>query len=129
MAGKYVIRKTNAGFKFDLKSENGEVVATSMVYSSIAACISGAEMLRSIAAAEVEDQTVEGYAVKENPKYELYIDKSGEFRFRLKDKNGDILAVGEGYKSKANCNNGVTSIKKNAPDAEVIEESKMMACH
>lgn len=129
MAGKYVIRKTNAGFKFDLKSGNGEVVATSLVYSSIAACISGADMLRSISAAEIEDQTVEGYAVKENPKYEVYIDKSGEFRYRLKDKNGDILAIGEGYKSKANCKNGITSIKKNAPDAEVIEESKLRACY
>lgn len=128
MAGKYLIRKTNAGFKFDLKSGNGEVVATSLVYPSIADCMAGADLLRSVAAAEVEDQTVDGYAAKENPKYELYVDKCGEFRFRLKDKDGAILVVSEGYKSKANCNNGIASVKKNAPDAEVIEESKLLAC-
>jgi uncharacterized protein YegP (UPF0339 family) len=128
MAGKYVIRKTNAGFKFDLKSSNGEVVATSMVYSSVAECKSGAELVRTIAAAEIEDQTLEDFEKKECPKYEIYLDKCNEYRFRLKNASGDIIVVGEGYKSKANCKNGIASIKKHAPDAEVVELSKLLAC-
>lgn len=127
MAGKYVIRKTNSGFKFDLKSTNGEVVATSMVYPSVAECKNGAELVRTIAGAEIEDQTIEDYEKKENPKFEIYLDKSHEYRFRLKDAKGDIVAVGEGYKSKANCKNGIAAVKKYAPDAEVVELSKLLA--
>ena len=72
-------------------------------------------------AAAVEDQTVEGFATEKNPKFEVYADKAGEFRFRLKAGNGQIIATSEGYKSKSGCMNGVESVKKNAPDAEVVE--------
>lgn len=53
------------------------------------------------------------------PKFEVYTDKAGEFRFRLKAKNGEIIAVGEGYKTKASCLNGIDSIRRNAPEASV----------
>ncbi|MBQ8040278.1 MAG: YegP family protein [Lachnospiraceae bacterium] len=52
----------------------------------------------------------------------MYADKAGEFRFRLKATNGQVIAVSEGYKTLANCENGVESVKKNAPDAEIVEE-------
>jgi uncharacterized protein YegP (UPF0339 family) len=48
-------------------------------------------------------------------KFELYKDKSGEFRFRLKASNGQIIATGEGYKTKASALNGIESVQKNAP--------------
>ena len=70
----------------------------------------------------VEDQTVEGFEVLKHPKYEVYIDKAGEYRYRLKARNGEIIAVGEGYKSKNSCLNGIESIKRNAPDAAVVKE-------
>ncbi len=54
-------------------------------------------------------------------KFEVYTDKKGEFRFRLKAGNGEVIAVGEGYTTKAACLNGIESIKKNAPDAEIVE--------
>lgn len=54
-------------------------------------------------------------------KFEVYTDKKGEFRFRLKAGNGEVIAVGEGYSSKDACLNGIESIKKNAPDAEIVE--------
>ncbi|MGJ4746333.1 YegP family protein [Leptospira sp. SA-E8] len=54
-------------------------------------------------------------------KFEVYKDKSGEYRFRLKAANGEIIATGEGYSSKQACLKGIESIKKNAPDAEVEE--------
>ena len=69
----------------------------------------------------VEDQTVEGFETVKHPKFEMYTDKAGEFRFRLKATNGEIIAVSEGYKTKASCENGIESVKKNAPEAEIEE--------
>ena len=48
--------------------------------------------------------------------FEVYQDKAGEYRFRLKASNGQNILAGEGYKSKASCMNGVESVKTNAPD-------------
>ena len=121
--GKFVIRRTNTGIKFDLKAGNGEVIATSEVYSSEDACRKGiASVQKNAPAAAVEDQTVEGFAQEKHPKFEVYTDKAGEFRFRLKATNGQIIAVGEGYKAKLGCLNGIASVQKNAPDAEIVEQ-------
>ncbi len=120
--GKFVIKKTATGTKFDLKAGNGEVIATSEVYASEAACKNGIESVRKCCDGGVEDQTVEGYEALKHPKFEIYLDKKGEYRFRLKARNGEIIATGEGYKSKAGCLNGIESIKKNAPEAAVVEE-------
>ncbi|PUU87250.1 YegP family protein [Halanaerobium sp.] len=54
-------------------------------------------------------------------KFEVYEDKSGKFRFRLKASNGQIIATGQGYKTKESCLNGIESVRKNAQDAEVEE--------
>lgn len=121
--GKFIIRETATGIKFDLKAGNGEVIATSEVYNSEDACQKGiASVQKNAPVAAVEDQTVEGYAEQKHPKFEVYADKKGEFRFRLKATNGQIIATGEGYKAKASCLNGIESVKKNAPDAEIVKE-------
>ena len=121
--GKFVIKKTNTGVKFDLKATNGQVIASSQVYKSDATCKSGiASVQKNAPLAEIEDQTVENYATIKNPKFEMYADKAGEFRFRLKATNGQIIATGEGYKTHANCVKGIESVKKNAPDATIAEE-------
>lgn len=121
--GKFVIRKTNTGIKFDLKAGNGEVIATSEVYASAAACRKGiASVQKNAPAAAVENQTAEDYKVEKHPKFEVYTDKAGEFRFRLKATNGQIIAVSEGYKAMASCMNGIESVKKNAVDAKIVEE-------
>ena len=121
--GKFVIRETATGVKFDLKAGNGEVIATSEVYSSKDACKKGiASVQKNAPVANVENQTVEGYAAEKHPKFEVYADKAGEFRFRLKATNGEIIATSEGYASKAGCLNGIESVKKNAPDAAVVVE-------
>lgn len=118
--GKFVVRSTATGFKFDLKAGNGEVIATSEVYASEKACIEGVESVRTNAVvAGVEDQTKEGFVTEKNPKFEVYTDKAGEFRFRLKARNGQIIATSEGYKALPSCMNGIESVKNNAPDAEI----------
>lgn len=121
--GKFVVKETATGVKFDLKAGNGQVIATSEVYSSEAACLNGIESVKKNApAAAVEDQTKEGFATEKNPKFEVYTDKAGEFRFRLTASNGQTIAVSEGYTAHANCLNGIESVKENAPDAEVVNE-------
>lgn len=120
--GKFVIRETKTGMKFDLKAGNGEVIATSEVYTSEKACRNGiASVQKNAPVAAVENQTVEGYAMEKHPKFEVYTDKAGEFRFRLKATNGQIIAVSEGYKAMASCMNGIESVKKNAVDAPVVK--------
>ncbi|MBQ8830390.1 MAG: YegP family protein [Oscillospiraceae bacterium] len=121
--GKFVIRKTNTGVKFDLKATNGEVVATSEVYASEASCKKGvASVIKNAPVAAVEDQTVEGFVKEKHPKFEVYTDKAGEFRFRLKATNGQVIAVSEGYKAMKSCLNGIESVKKNAQDSVIVEE-------
>ena len=121
--GKFVIRETNTGVKFDLKAGNGEVIATSEVYTTESACKKGiASVQRNAPVANVENQTVEGYAAEKHPKFEVYTDKAAEYRFRLKATNGQVIAVSEGYKALAGCMNGIESVKKNAVDAEIVKE-------
>jgi len=121
--GKFIIKKTATGVKFDLKATNGEVIATSEVYSSEASCRKGiASVAKNAPVAAVEDQTVEDFNREKHPKFEIYKDKAEEFRFRLKATNGQIIAVSEGYKAMASCVNGIQSVKKNAVDAPIVKE-------
>ena len=114
--GKFVIKATkNGGYKFDLKAGNGQVIASSQVYKALRSCKGGiASVAANAAAAATEDQTQEGFAKQKNPKFEIYMDKADEFRFRMKAKNGQIIAASEGYKTMKSCLNGIASIKKNA---------------
>ena len=119
--GKYVIKTTKTGFVFNLKAGNNEVIGVSEVYSAEASCKNGIESVKKNAPiAKIEDQTVADFEKVTNPKFEIYNDKAGEFRFRLKAKNGEVILASEGYKSKAGCKNGIESVVKNA-DSEVVK--------
>ena len=121
--GKFVVKATKTGFVFNLKAGNGEVIAVSEVYTTDSACKKGiASVMKNAPIAKLEDQTAAEVVAVTNPKFEVYTDKAGEFRFRLKARNGEIIATGEGYKTKAACLNGVESIRKNAPDAKIVKE-------
>jgi uncharacterized protein YegP (UPF0339 family) len=56
-------------------------------------------------------------------KFEIYKDRKGEFRWKLLADNNQVIAVGEGYKSKASCKNGIESVKKNAPKAKIDDQT------
>lgn len=120
--GKFVVKTTNSGVKFDLKATNGQIILASEVYASEAACMNGIESVKKNCAGDVEDQTVENVVEAKNPKFELYVDKAGEYRFRLKATNGQVIGVSEGYKTKDSAENGIDSVKNNAPDAEIVKE-------
>ena len=117
--GKFSIREKNDKFSFRLKAGNGEVIATSQMYKSLQTCKAGIASLKAndpISA--LENQTEEGYKAEKHPKFEVYQDNAGEFRFRLKAKNGQIIAASEGYTAVKSCLNGVESVRKNVVDAK-----------
>ncbi len=121
--GKFVIKATKTGVKFDLKATNGQVIATSEVYKSLKSCKNGiASVQKNAPIAGIEDQTVEGFETLKHPKFQIYKDKADQFRFRLTARNGQIIAVGEDYTTLRKCVNGVNSVIKNAPDAPITEE-------
>ena len=120
---KFVIRTVNSGLKFDLRAANGQTILTSEVYTTMAACRKGiASVMKNAPIAKVENQTEENWKTLTNPKFELYQDRAGDYRFRLKARNGEIIAVSENYSGRAGCLNGIESVKKNALDAEIMEE-------
>ncbi len=122
--GKFVVKEVKTGVKFNLVATNGQVIGTSEIYTTKTACQNGIKSVKTNAAsANIEDQTVEGYETQKNPKFEIYTDKAGEYRFRLKARNGETILASEGYTKKASCQNGVESVQKNAPEAEVVEEA------
>ena len=116
--GKFVISKTKNGeFTFNLKAGNGEIILTaSESYTSMSSCQGGIASVQ-----RVRDQTTEGFEELTHPKFEVYKDKAGEFRFRLKARNGENIGKSEGYKRKDSCMKGIASVGKNAPDAKIEE--------
>ena len=122
--GKFVIKTMKNGeFTFSLLATNGqEILAAGEGFKTLATCKNSIESVKKNALAHVEDQTVEGYETVTHPKYELYEDKGGEYRWRLKARNGEPIGKSEGYKAKASAINGIESVGKNAPEAEVVEE-------
>lgn len=117
--GKFVIRRTASGFKFDLKASNGEVIATSEVYTSAALCRKGIDSVCKCAVtasvAELADQA-------SNPCFRIYTDKAGEFRFRLHARNGKVIAVSEGYASRNACIHGIESVRRQSNEGAVTEK-------
>lgn len=118
--GKFFIRKVPSGVKFDLCAPNGEVILTSEVYTTLASCRRGIASIRKNAVtAGLEDQTAAETGRQTNPKFQVFRDKMGQFRFRLRSRNGEIIGVSEGYAEKIGCLGGIESVRRNAPLAEI----------
>lgn len=129
--GKFVIKKTPSGaFNFSLYAANQEKIAvSSQVYTTKAACKKGMESIgkhavKCIAEDRVEDQTLKKPEAKTCPKFEVYFDKAGLYRYRLIASNGESIAMSEeGYKSKSGVMNGIKSVSVNAVNAEIVDET------
>ena len=107
--GKFVISTRKDGdFQFNLKAGNGQVILTSQGYSSKSGCENGIESVRKNS--------------QNDSAFERNESKNEKFYFNLKAANGQIIGSSEMYESKAACENGIESVKKNAPDATVSEE-------
>jgi hypothetical protein len=106
--GKFVVTlRKNGEYQFNLKATNGQVILTSEGYTTKAACMNGIE------------------SVKKNSQVEARFDKkvasNGKPFFNLKATNGQIIGSSQMYANEKNMLNGLASVKKNAPDAEVVD--------
>lgn len=112
MAGKYQLYKDKAGkYRFRLVAENGRTVATGEAYERRASCLNGIESLKRNSGSSIEDTTIDSAKIP-FPKYQILVDKVGEFRFNLSASNGEVIASSEGYSSKDGCLNGINSVRR-----------------
>ena len=121
-SGTFDIKKSKDGrFVFNLYSANKVIIATSQVYSSSQAAMTGVKSVMTNATkAEIEDTTLKTPIEKTYPKWEIYIDRAGEYRFRLNASNATCICHAKaGYATKANCKRGIESIIRLAEDAQI----------
>lgn len=118
--GKFDLKKSKDGrFVFNLLAANRVIVATSQVYSSSTAAMNGIHsVIANAAKAPVEDQTLKNYTPLGYPKWEIYLDKGNQYRFRLNASNGSCICHSQGYTTKASCKNGIESIIRTVKDAD-----------
>jgi uncharacterized protein len=106
MAGKFELYTDKAGeFRFRLKAGNGEIILASEGYKQKASATNGIESVKKNAS--------------DDARYERKETDAGNFRFNLKSTNGQVIGTSESYKSASGRDNGIESVKKNAPDARV----------
>ncbi|MBV4358949.1 YegP family protein [Pinibacter aurantiacus] len=107
--GKFVIGQTaNAGYRFNLKADNGQVILTSETYTTKAACQNGVDSVKANA--------------KDDSKYEKLTSSSGKYYFNLKASNGQVIGTSQMYEGSSGRDSGIESVKNNAPSAVVEEE-------
>ncbi len=108
--GKFVISlRKNGEFQFNLKAGNGQVILSSEGYVAKASCLNGIESVRT-------NSAVEG-------RFESKDSTNGKFYFNLKASNGQVVGSSQMYESVASRDNGIESVKTNAPDATVEDET------
>ena len=108
--GKFEIKKDKAGkHRFNLKAGNGQIILSSEAYESKASCMNGVESVRKNS--------------QDDKRFERKTAKDGSPYFNLKSTNGQVIGNSEMYSSTSAMENGVESIKKNAPDAEIEDNS------
>lgn len=114
----------DGGRMFNLVSAEGQNLATSQIYTTVDACYGGIKSVSVNSGAPIEDQTLKKFKTLPYPKYEVYLDKSGEaYRFRLRAKNGMNVLASPAYKTKKACLAGIERIRENAY-AKIIEADK-----
>lgn len=108
--GKFVVSlRKNGEYQFVLKAGNGQVILSSQGYEAKSGCLNGIESVRKNSL--------------EDSRFERKESSNGKPFFNLKASNGQIIGTSEMYESTAACENGIESVKKNAPDAIVDEET------
>jgi uncharacterized protein YegP (UPF0339 family) len=107
MAKFEITTRKNGEFQFNLKASNGEVILTSEGYTTKAACLNGAESVKKNAVDE--------------KRFEKMVAKNGKPYFTLKATNGQVIGQSQMYASERNRDNGIASVMKNAPVAEIVE--------
>lgn len=108
--GKFIVSlRKNGEFQFNLKAGNGQVILSSQGYATKPSCLNGIESVQKNS--------------QDDSKFERKESTNGKFFFNLKATNGQIIGNSEMYESVASCENGIESVKKNAPDATVEDQT------
>ncbi len=108
--GKFEINKDKAGkHRFNLKASNGQIILISESYETKSSCNNGIESVRKNS--------------QDDARYERKTAKNGSPYFNLKSTNGQVIGNSEMYSTAAAMENGVASVKKNALDASVEDNS------
>lgn len=108
--GKFVISKrSNGEFQFNLKASNGQIILSSEGYVNKANCVNGIESVKKNS--------------QDDSKFDRKTSSNGKSYFNLKATNGQIIGSSQMYESEASRDNGIESVKKNAPDAEIEDET------
>jgi len=106
--GKFEVKtRKNGEFQFNLKAGNGQVILSSEGYTTKANCLNGIESVKKNA--------------QDDNKFDRKTSTNGKHYFNLKATNGQIIGTSEMYESASGMDNGIESVKKNAPDATVEE--------
>lgn len=106
--GKFIVSvRKDDEFQFNLQAGNGQVILSSEGYSTKAACMNGIESVKKNAA--------------DNARYERKTSTNGKSFFNLKSTNGQVIGSSQMYENNAGMENGIASVKSNAPSA-VVEE-------
>ena len=107
MAKFEIYKDTGGQFRFRLKAGNGQSILASEAYTTKAACNNGVESVKKNA--------------PDDKRYERLTNKKGEPYFNLKSTNGQVIGTSESYSSTSAMENGISSVKTNAPKAAVEE--------
>ena len=120
--GKFEINKSKDGkkFFFNLYASNKVGIATSQMYSSAQSAMNGVKsVIANAESAPIEDQSLKKHESLPYPKWEIYVDNGGKYRFRLNASNGSCVCHSQGYTTKTACKNGIDSIIKSSRNAEI----------
>ncbi|WP_370526845.1 YegP family protein [Bacteroides sp. 51] len=109
MAKFEITQRKNGEFQFNLKASNGEIILTSEGYTAKESCKNGIESVK-------KNST-------NDDRFERKLSSNGKFFFNLKAINGQVIGTSEMYESESNRENGIASVKKNAPAAEVVDKT------
>lgn len=120
--GRFEINKSKDGkkFFFNLYASNKVGIATSQMYSTAQSALTGIKsVIANAAEAPIEDQTLKKYDTLPFPKWEIYVDNGGKYRFRLNASNGSCICHSQGYTTKTACKNGIDSIIRSSRNPEI----------
>jgi uncharacterized protein len=104
-----ISQRKDGEFQFNLKAGNGQVILSSEGYAAKASCLNGIESVRTNSA--------------DDARFDRKESANGKFYFNLKAGNGQVVGSSQMYESEASRDNGIESVKSNAPDAEVEDET------
>ena len=134
--GVFEIFSDAAGrYRFHLKAGNGQIIAVSQSYGAKESALKGIASIKKNAPianladftkAETMTESAQRGGIVQDPVFEVQCNAPDKFRFHLKAANGEIITVSQSYKTKESAEKGIASVKKNAPNAKIIDQTTAM---